>query len=214
MLLAFCPGAGASVACPDDLNAPTADTADRTSLALVCDINVLRAQNGLRPVRWDWRLWAAAQRMAGDMTTRHYFSHVTPDGRTLADRVMPTGYLPTDPAWVLSENLAWGRGALSTPLSVAFGWMASPGHRFNLLDPLVEDVGIGVIDGPPDLGGTVYVADFGTRGTAPVLAKPRRISVRSRRSARLHLPRVAAAETRGSVRISGATAALVRSGLR
>src|SRR3954468_12119438 len=205
MLFVFCATAGASVACPDDLTPPTRETAAAASMALVCDMNVLRAQNGLRPLRWDWRLWAAAERMAVDMTERHFFSHVTPDGRNLVDRVLPTGYLPDEPSWTLTENLAWGRGALSTPLSVAFGWMGSPAHRENVLDPVVDDVGIGVIDGPPDLGGIVYVADFGTRGIVAPPAPPVTPTKpsRSRRVARLRLPRVGMAQARGSVRASG-----------
>jgi uncharacterized protein YkwD len=174
ILFALCSTASASTACPSDLDVPDATTAPTAASALFCDVNELRAQNDLAPLRWDWRLWAAAERMAVDMSARHFFSHVTPDGLTLADRVVPTGYLPDNDTWLLTENLAWGQGVLSSPLSIAYGWMDSPEHRVNLLDPAVQDVGIGVAPGPDDMGGMIYVADFGSRGepTAPARGEP------------------------------------------
>lgn len=40
-----------------------------------------------------------------------------------------------DPGAVLTENLGWGTGALGTPLQTMDGWLKSPGHRANLLEP-------------------------------------------------------------------------------
>lgn len=192
MLLAFCSSASASVACPTDLVQPTDALAFDTVVGVVCDLNVTRAQNGLPPLRWSWYLWGAAQRMAADIRTRHYFEHVTPDGRTLADRVEETGYLPDDPTWALGENLGWGTGPWSSPLSIVLGWMDSPGHRENVLDPQFDDVAVGVAQGSPtpdNPSGMVYVADFGTRGTpppppAPPASSPARVPTRA--PARLH----------------------------
>src|SRR5215210_5657341 len=101
ILLAFCGTASASVACPIDLVVPDETLAFETVLGVVCDINVTRSREGLEPLKWDWNLWAAAQRMAGDIRTRKYFSHITPDGRNLADRVSDTNYLPAQPTWEL-----------------------------------------------------------------------------------------------------------------
>src|SRR4051794_11296066 len=82
--------AQASVACPGDTDVPTAASPD-SAFGLLCDINVLRARDGLRPLRWNWRLWAGAQRMAAEIGSKRFLSHVTPDGRNLADRMEPTG---------------------------------------------------------------------------------------------------------------------------
>lgn len=180
MLLGFCGKASASVACPTDLVVPNDTLAFDTVVGVVCDLNVMRAREGLAPLRWDWNLWAAAQRMAGDIRTRHYFSHITPDGRTLVDRVSETDYISPEADWELGENLGWGSDYLSTPLSIVLGWMNSPGHRANVLEPRFEEVGIGVAQGSPSAdnpSGMVYVANFGTRGR-PVASvsrvKPRR----------------------------------------
>ncbi len=167
MLFSFCSTAAASSACPADLDRPTIDTAETAGEALICDINVARADNGLPPLRSDSRLAAGAQWMAADMVANRYFAHQSSDGRTLAERIAPTGYLPSAPTWLLSENLGWGSGVLSTPLAIVLGWMDSPGHRENLLDPALTDIGIGMAPGSADIGGMVYVADFGTRGESP-----------------------------------------------
>jgi len=151
-------------------------------MSVVCDINVLRGRQGLRPLRWDGRLWSAAQGMAADMADRHYFGHVTEDGRTLADRILPTGYLPSSPTWMLAENLGWGTRSLSSPLAIVLGWMDSPPHRENVLDPQLEDIGVGMAEGGPQGGGMVYVADFGTRGvTTTTTTRARRRGNRSHR---------------------------------
>jgi uncharacterized protein YkwD len=167
VLLALCVNASASPVCPSDEAIPTLQTAYDTAMSLVCDINAARTDHGLKPVRWDWRLWAAAQRLANDMAARHYASHVTPEGKTLADRVQPTGYIPSTPTWLLAENLGWGTSVLSTPLSMTIGWLQSPAHRENVMDPQLEDIGVGIQEGAiSDDGqvGTIYVADFGMRG--------------------------------------------------
>src|SRR3954453_12032910 len=133
--------AQASVACPTDLDVPSAAGPDAV-MALLCDVNTLRGRAGLRPLRWDWRLWAGAQRMAGEIGREKFFAHVTPDGRNLADRMEPTGYIPATATWVLAENLGWGSHVLSSPLAIALAWMNSPGHRENLMDPELKDIGI------------------------------------------------------------------------
>jgi uncharacterized protein YkwD len=167
MLFAFSGSASASVACPEDLTPATTATASAAVVAIVCDINVVRVREGLKPLRWDWRLWAPAQQMAEDMGTRHYWSHVTPEGVHLEDRVAPTKYTSQDDgSWLLAENIGWGTAMYSTPLSIVLGWLNSPEHRENLLDPELEDIGVGMFEGSPvpeHTGGMIYVADFGRR---------------------------------------------------
>jgi hypothetical protein len=107
------------------------------------------------------------------MVDERFFAHTMPDGRGLADRVRPTHYLPERGSWVLGENLAWGSGALATPRSIVAGWMNSPGHRANVLDPGYRDIGVIVVPGSPTrrfTGGATYVADFGVRAETPATA--------------------------------------------
>jgi hypothetical protein len=162
-----------------------AATAAATAQALLCDLNDVRAQNGLGSLNWDWRLSSAAQQHAQDMADRQYFSHVTPEGLALRDRVAPTGYLTSDTDWSLAENLGFGTSVLSPPAAIIDGWMNSAPHRANMLDPTLQDVGIGLVQGAVADGGpvgTIYVVDFGAR--AVDLTQPRAALVRTATPAR------------------------------
>ena len=133
-------------------------------VALMCDINVVRADHKLPPLRWDWRLWWVAQRHATEMAETSTFGHLA----DLAARAAQAGYVFQGPDGLLNENVGWGRGPDSTPLALAIGWMRSARHRANLLDPDVRDVGIGIAEGATTSGGpagTFYVAEFGNPGT-------------------------------------------------
>src|SRR3954451_20756853 len=197
VLLVLCANASASDACPTDASLPTVAAASDVAAALVCDINAARAQQGLRPLNWDTRLSAAAQWTANDMAARHYVAHVTPGGVDLARRVDTSSYSPpADVPWSLAENLGWGTTALSTPQAIVAGWMSSAPHRANILDADLEDVGVGIAQGAISVGGetgTIYVADFGVRGTPASAAAPvvhsRAARHRHRRSVRRHHPR-------------------------
>jgi uncharacterized protein YkwD len=73
------------------------------------------------------RLAQAAYGHSRDMADRNYFSHVSLDGRTMADRVNATGY-----RWsTLGENIAAGYGSVQ---AVVDGWMGSDGHCANLMN--------------------------------------------------------------------------------
>lgn len=181
-LLAVSASASASVACPTDLEQPSTATAADAAFALLCDMNQLRARNGVSPLRWDWRLWVAAQRHASDMAAKHYLAHAGLDGRGLQERVQPTGYIPVNPNWIIGENLGFGTNRLSSPLSIALGWMDSRFHRENLLDPTFRDVGVGIAEGPiaeDGPTGIIYVVNFGMRTDDTV--RPRARVHRARR---------------------------------
>jgi uncharacterized protein YkwD len=127
-------------------------------------MNAFRARAGLRPLRWNNALRSAAKDMASEMAANHRFAHITRDGRTLVDRVSATRYTARRKRWRLAENIAWGSRGLASPLSIVTGWMGSPEHRRNMLDPGLRDVGIGIAEGTPAgelQSGTFYVADFG-----------------------------------------------------
>jgi uncharacterized protein YkwD len=102
-------------------------------------VNAERAKAGLKPLRADPALAEVARAHSGDMFARAYFSHVTPDGHDLVDRMRRArlGYLAA------GENLAF-----APTLSGAHqGLMNSPGHRANILRPQFGRVGIGIVDG-------------------------------------------------------------------
>lgn len=200
ILLAVSTSASASVSCPGDEIQPMSATANEAAMALVCDVNSFRAQNGLRPLRWDWRLWSGAQNHATDMATQHYLAHTSRDGRGLADRIAPTGYIPQGAGWTLSENLGFGTSNLSSPLAIAVGWMNSDLHRENMLDPDVDNIGVGLGFGPIADGGQpgiIYVADFGYREEPVVVPTPRLATKIPARTTRPHKPGVRKVRARG-----------------
>jgi uncharacterized protein YkwD len=66
----------------------------------------------------------------------------------------------------VGENIAWGTLQLATPRAIVAAWMASPGHRANILDPRFRDTAIGVSPHPPaslahSQPGAIYTQDFG-----------------------------------------------------
>lgn len=174
------PGALAAPAPCDNADVmPTTDNLQRVGASVSCLVNAERSDHGIRPLNASAQLRAAAQGMSDLMVEQSFFSHETPDGRALADRVRPIGYLPRSDAWLLGEDLAWGSGSLSTPRAIVQGWMNSPGHRANILAADYEDLGVGVTLGSPRAdwqGGATYATDFGTRNTRPSVKVPARVS--------------------------------------
>lgn len=159
-------GVAAGAACGDSAIAPAADNLSQVAASILCLLNAERADAGLPTLTRNEQLDAASQGMSDEMVRAGFFSHDTPDGRNLVDRVKPTGYLPSSGKWVLGENLAWGSGGLSTPEAIVNGWMNSPGHKANVLAPDYKDIGIGIVLGSPTAGrtgGTTYTTDFGAR---------------------------------------------------
>jgi len=164
-------GVGAGDACNDGALEPSDSNIDALNAAILCLVNGERIDNSLPVLNHDSRLDQSATGMCKRMVAEQFFSHETPDGKTVVDRVEPTGYIPDSGDWVVGENLAWGSGALSTPQAIVNGWMNSPGHRANILANDYKDIGLAACNGSPQAGhtgGTVYVNNFGARSGADV----------------------------------------------
>lgn len=122
--------------------ATDAATLRHDTSAMVEAINTQRAIAGLAPLAADPRLADLAGARSQDQIARHYFSHVTPDGMTLFDFLNAAGV-----RWsVAGENLAESNGLDPVPSSID-GFMTSPEHRENVLDPSYGHVGVGVAAG-------------------------------------------------------------------
>lgn len=150
------------------ISAPTA-AADCRGLddadAVVCEVNRVRDARGLDALRRDRRLERAGEAHARDMVRRSYFSHVTPEGETVSDRLRDAGYLGGRSPWRVGETLAWGRGRLSTPAATVDAWMESAPHRRVLLNDRYREIGVGVAGGVPSGGaGTTFAAELGVVG--------------------------------------------------
>ncbi|SIT93515.1 CvpA family protein [Pontibacter indicus] len=101
-------------------------------------LNQERIAKGLKPLQPDTALTTVARRHAADMFSRGYFSHVSPEGASAADRIRAAHI----PFRAVGENLA-----LAPTLLIAHeGLMESPGHRANILHLRFGRVGIGVLE--------------------------------------------------------------------
>jgi hypothetical protein len=101
--------------------------------------NLARQANGVPPLRWNRQLSAAARWFSWDSVENRpepYCGHQDSQGNWPGDRARAFGYL----GFAGAENAYCG---YVTPQQAIVGWMDSPGHRANLLDPNSREVGIG-----------------------------------------------------------------------
>lgn len=119
----------------------TAEQVDQQFLKLVNDE---RRRNGLSPVTLNAQLDEAAQRHSEDLALNDWYNesnpHIGSDGSTRISRVQDTGYRYESPQGEPFENIAVGQ---FTPEEAFADWLASPGHRENILTPNVNHIGIG-----------------------------------------------------------------------
>lgn len=108
--------------------------ADET--AVIRLTNAERAKAGCKALRLDSRVRTAARRHSADMARTRKMSHTGSDGSTFVDRLARAGYSAAG-----AENVAMGYG---TPAAVMKGWMASSGHRANILNCKLRAIGVGI----------------------------------------------------------------------
>ena len=100
------------------------DAASASGTAYLADI---RSSHGLKPLLADPELERAALRQAGYMAAAGSMKHTTGFGRTFSARMKST-----EINGAAAENIAQGRMSLDELFDM---WMASEGHRRNMLDP-------------------------------------------------------------------------------
>jgi uncharacterized protein YkwD len=108
--------------------------------------NEARRYHHLTPLEPDITLIDIARAHSDDMLKRNYFSHVSPDGKSIRDRIFPAYSRALSQA---GENIWSGHGygySDSTLMARAImdSWMNSPGHRANILNPNYNYIGVGV----------------------------------------------------------------------
>jgi len=119
-------------------------------------VNIERDAEGLPPLSYDPSLASAARGHSEDMGLHNYFSHTGLDGRTACGRMTDAGY-----NWnYCGENIA---AAQPTPEDVIDTWMASPGHRANILNPNFCDIGVGYAYVASSTYGHYWTQNFGRR---------------------------------------------------
>ncbi|WP_406010709.1 CAP domain-containing protein [Streptomyces sp. NBC_00637] len=130
----------------------TPDGLVRTAAEVVALTNRERARAGLRALAVDPPLTTAAQAHTADMAARAFYSHTSPEGSRPWDRAAAAGSARR----TIGENIACGQ---RSPAEVVEGWMNSPGHRANILQPDFTHIGVGFAGGGPS--GTYWTQLFG-----------------------------------------------------
>jgi uncharacterized protein YkwD len=113
-------------------------------------------------------LGGAALAHSRAMAVHGFFAHDSRDGTAFWERVRryygPGGYR----SWSVGENLLWSSGTLDAKAALRM-WMASPGHRKNILTARWREIGVsavGVRSAPGVYGGrdvVIITTDFGVR---------------------------------------------------
>jgi uncharacterized protein YkwD len=153
-------------ACENEGAAPPELSTEDARDAVLCLINERRKKQGLKRLRSNGSLKAAAQSHSSAMDAANFFSHNGANGSSPLSRIRSTGYLGGAGNWGIAENIRWGEGSLASPKAAVSAWMRSAGHRQAMLGRYRE-VGVGVALGSPAGGGgdaAIYTADFGYRG--------------------------------------------------
>ena len=126
--------------------------------------NVERQNAGLNPLVVCTRLANSALAHTNRMLEGQFFSHSDPGtGTASGDRIRSTGYFDSSNGWGYGENIAMG---YSSPNATMVGWMNSPGHRANILNPSFTHLGVGVNIGKWDVWyRSVATQNFGYGGS-------------------------------------------------
>lgn len=119
--------------------------------------NQYRADNNLPELKANDILARAARNKTDDMFKNQYFEHVSPGGVTPAQVVTAAGYKYK----ITGENLALGD--FKDEKDLVDAWMASPGHRANILNTEYTEIGIATgLNNFEDRGKTwLAVQEFG-----------------------------------------------------
>jgi len=126
------------------------------ALQLVNEVRARGARCGERsfgpapPVRLSGTLAGVAFGHANDMARHNYFEHEDLAGHSPADRVRAVGYQEK----LVGENIAYGPKSAD---EVVQGWLDSPGHCENIMDPRFAEMGIAYAAGKASRRGLFWV---------------------------------------------------------
>jgi uncharacterized protein YkwD len=132
---------------------------------LLAELNVARSRprqcgaqtfNATTPMAWNATLASAAETQARSMANNNYFDHKDRDGRTPGDRAELAGY----DFQQIGENIAAGQDSVR---KVVDGWLTSPGHCANLMNPQFRDLGAAYAVDPKSDAGIYWTVMFGAQ---------------------------------------------------
>jgi uncharacterized protein YkwD len=108
------------------------------------------------PLAWNDVLFDAAADHSRDMASHNYFDHTGRDGNRVMQRATARGY-----AWrAIGENIAGGDGSVDR---VVDGWLRSPGHCRNIMNPDYADIAVACVERDGTRWGTYWTMVLGRR---------------------------------------------------
>ena len=108
---------------------------------MIAQVNRVRSQHGLPTLEAAAHLETLAFERSADMAARRYFSHTTPEGVDVFGLMDQRGIR----FQAAGENLAWNTYGEDQAAGFELqGFLNSPPHRDNLLNPAFSQVGVGV----------------------------------------------------------------------
>ena len=138
---------------------------------LVALTNRARVNAGLPALKVDSTLTSVARWRSKDMIVRDYFSHTIPGYGKVWDKLSAVGYCYK----LAGENIGWNNypDDIATA-AIQQQFMASAGHRENIMGPAWDHIGVGAYKGPTGKKmWTVLFADkCGTTSTPKATPKP------------------------------------------
>jgi len=126
----------------------TIDPADEATMFAF--VNAQRAERHIPKLKLNDQLTQVSRDYGAYMFANGFFSHITPAGQSPLDRVKKTSLSFT----YIGENIAKAPDVNAADT----GFMNSPEHKANILDPNYTEVGIGVVDG--GMYGKMFIQDF------------------------------------------------------
>jgi len=144
---------------PSRATASAAPLLSTRALQLINQVRSHGARCGTRmfapapPLIFSGALTGVALGHANDMADHDYFEHKDLAGQSPADRVRASGYSEK----LVGENIAYGPGTID---EVVQGWLDSPGHCENIMDPRFVEMGIAYAPGRATRHGLYWVQLF------------------------------------------------------
>ncbi len=135
---------------PADSAQPPSCSPSETHQAWLERVNQARSQprqcgdesfQAVESLTWSCALEAAAKDYAKNMAENDFFSHTSPSGKDVGERVRDQGY----DWWAVGENIAAGQDSIE---AVIEGWLSSPGHCANLMSEKFSEMGMARAQAP------------------------------------------------------------------
>lgn len=154
-LVALAACSGLPVASTTGAAGGTTPASGNVAADVITYTNEARARNGLRPLTTSAKLMDAARLHAQQMARYQQAEHTISGAQypTVQSRIQAVGYVYSS----IAENVAWNQ---QSARDVVNAWMRSPGHRANILDPTLTQIGAAIARSSK--GEPYWIQVFGT----------------------------------------------------